>query len=51
MTTTVQPTQAATAVQTWLTAFSDALASNDTSVLCRFCETGTSVTNVVVSKV
>ena len=31
MTTTVQPTQAATAVQTWLAAFSDALASNDTT--------------------
>ena len=31
MTTTVPPTQAATAVQTWLTAFSDALTSNDTT--------------------
>jgi putative flavoprotein involved in K+ transport len=31
MTTTVQPTEAATAVRTWLTAFSDALASNDTT--------------------
>ena len=32
MTTTVPPTQAATAVSTWLTGFSDALASNDTFV-------------------
>ncbi len=31
MTTTVPPTRAATAVQTWLTAFSDALTSNDTT--------------------